>query len=384
MQCKKCSKEIPEGAPFCCWCGRAQSPKKQKTHRRARGSGSISKDPRNRKNPYVARSVPLVKGGRGTYIGSFSTIKEAQAAIEKYENGNFSALYNADVHKIYEMWSANHFKNVSESSAAGYKAAYNSIKELSGRKMRDVKTIDFQRCIDDQALNGASGSKLKKIKILCSQLCKFAMQNDVMDKNYAEFIVLPKEQKKEKIVFTQEEIDTLWQHADDKRVQVVLVLIYTGFRIGEIAALKPEDIHDGYMIGGEKTEAGKNRVVPFPPHIPEIKSFVLSWVSECQSETLLGMSARDLRKKQFYPCLAELGMISPAVKSPVTGKMEYKNPRLTPHSTRHTFASLSAAAGMPPEVLQKIIGHADYSTTADIYIHENVDKLIAGMSKIRR
>lgn len=384
MVCKKCGKDIPDGAPFCCWCGKPQIRQAEVKHRRARGTGSICKDSRNHKNPYVARAVPLVIGGRGTYIGSFPTKKEAQAALEKYESGRLSALYNADIHDIFKMWSANHFNNVSQSSAAGYKAAYNSIKELSKKKMRDIKTVDFQRCIDKQAEAGASTSKLNKIKILCSQICKYAMQNDIIDKNYAEFIVLPKAEKKEKSTFTNDEINTLWEHTDDKRVQMVLVMIYTGFRIGEIAALRPEDVYDKYMIGGEKTEAGKNRIVPFPQKIPEIKSFVTSWVADCHTDTLLGMSARDLRKKQFYPCLAELGMIAPAVKSKTTGKMEYKNPRLTPHSTRHTFASLSALAGMPPEILQKIIGHANYETTADIYVHKDIDALISGMELIRK
>ncbi len=60
------------------------------------------------------------------------------------------------------------------------------------------------------------------------------------------------------------------------------------------------------------------------------------------------------------------------------------NNHLTPHSTRHTFASLSAEAGMRPEALQKIIGHADYSTTAEVYIHKDISELIAEMSKLQK
>ena len=69
-------------------------------------------------------------------------------------------------------------------------------------------------------------------------------------------------------------------------------------------------------------------------------------------------------------------MIDPPVYNPKTRKQEYKNPRLTPHCCRHTFASRAAAAGMRPDDLQKIIGHADYATTADIYVHQNVDTLM--------
>ncbi|MBQ9898658.1 MAG: hypothetical protein IJM44_04280 [Ruminococcus sp.] len=49
-----------------------------------------------------------------------------------------------------------------------------------------------------------------------------------------------------------------------------------------------------------------------------------------------------------------------------------------------TFASLSAAAGVQPENLQKIIGHASFSTTAEVYIHQDVATLIDEMRKINK
>lgn len=383
MLCVKCKKDIPDGALFCCWCGRKQAPEQKRTRRRAHGMGTIRKDPRYA-SPWIAIAPPVIKGTNGAYVGAFKTRREAEQALEAYLNEKRPDLYNATLDKIYELWSSTHFDTLSDSGKQGYRAAYKSIAELSRCRMRDLKTADFQRCVDVQAEKGASRSKCEKIRQLCSQLCKYAMQNDIIDKNYAEFIKLPKAEKKEKQIFTAEDRAVLWQHTEDKRVQVILTMIYTGFRIGEICALKPSDIRNGYMIGGEKTEAGKNRVVPFPQSVPEIEHFVRSWLTACTAETILGVSAEYFRKYQFYPCLAELGLIAPPTKSPKTGKDMYINPRLTPHSTRHTFASLSATAGMPPEILQKIIGHADYATTADIYVHQDIAALSAGMSMIKR
>jgi integrase len=62
------------------------------------------------------------------------------------------------------------------------------------------------------------------------------------------------------------------------------------------------------------------------------------------------------------------------------GKTEV--PRLTPHKCRHTFASLRAAASLDTVAIQRIIGHADYSTTANIYTHINTNQLKKEIEKI--
>jgi site-specific recombinase XerD len=56
--------------------------------------------------------------------------------------------------------------------------------------------------------------------------------------------------------------------------------------------------------------------------------------------------------------------------------------RLVPHSCRHTFASMMAKAGADTLAIQRIIGHADYATTANIYTHESVEELKKAINKI--
>lgn len=43
------------------------------------------------------------------------------------------------------------------------------------------------------------------------------------------------------------------------------MLIYTGMRIGELFSLPLDDYHETYVVVGEKTEAGRNRVIPILP-----------------------------------------------------------------------------------------------------------------------
>lgn len=44
-------------------------------------------------------------------------------------------------------------------------------------------------------------------------------------------------------------------------------------------------------------------------------------------------------------------------------------PRVTPHGLRHSMASAAAAKGIDIKTTQQIMGHAHYTTTADIYTH---------------
>ena len=72
----------------------------------------------------------------------------------------------------------------------------------------------------------------------------------------------------------------------------------------------------------------------------------------------LKMTVDNYRRRYYYKILEQAGIR-----------------KLTPHSTRHTFASLMARAGVDTLSIQKIIGHSDYATTANIYTHININEL---------
>ncbi len=69
-------------------------------------------------------------------------------------------------------------------------------------------------------------------------------------------------------------------------------------------------------------------------------------------------TARLFREKCYYPALEKIG-VRP----------------LSPHCTRHTCATMLSAAGARPEDIQKILGHTDYDTTANTYIHQSINTL---------
>lgn len=380
MLCPKCHREITETALFCSFCGGKQTETAVR-FKRDHGTGTISIDRRNRSR-FIARGPSSPNDGRRKYLGSYSTFEKAEKALEEFIRKGCPDLFAATVGDIYSMWSQAHFKCIGKKTADSYRSTWKHFAPIENVRMADIRSAHIQMLVNEhESIGVASG-----IKTLAKALCRYAMENDILDKNYAEFVRLPKTEKAEKIIFTPEQIGRLWQHADDPNVQTILVMIYMGFRIGEMTGLTVDNIHlsEGYIIGGIKTTAGKDRMIPFPVNVPEIRDFVASFVQRAAPDgRLFPMTEHTFRAKIFYAALIKLGMVDAHIDE--KGAVVFHNKRhLTPHSTRHTFASLSVAAGMQPERLQKIIGHASYRTTADYYVHIDCSALISEMGKLTR
>lgn len=383
MICKKCKAAIPDGSLFCNICGKKQTStvRKSRTHKRATGTGTITKDSRNKTRPYIVRGPATATGAARVYIGAYPDMKTAQAALEEYMRFGRPELYRATLADIYELWASTHYSRIDDKTVKTYKSMWNRFEPIKNIKMADIKTAHFQQIVD----KATSKSSATIVRVIAGMLCKYAMENDIITKDYSQFIKLPKFEKTEKVIFTEEQIATLWQHSDDKRAQAILAMIYMGFRIGELLMITPADIHfdEGYVISGEKTDAGKKRVIPFPPSIPEISEFFRSWCEGVDEHALVWEQSIDrFRDNVFYACLMDLGLVE--AKIAPFGRYVFNGPHLTPHSARHTFGSLSAKAGMRPDTLQKIIGHANYSVTADIYIHKDAEELKAAMAALKK
>ena len=54
----------------------------------------------------------------------------------------------------------------------------------------------------------------------------------------------------------------------------------------------------------------------------------------------------------------------------------------TPHSLRHTFAIHGCETGIPPKVMQEILGHKSITMTLDIYSHVLPDKKAEEINKL--
>lgn len=93
--------------------------------------------------------------------------------------------------------------------------------------------------------------------------------------------------------------------------QIAVVLICTGMRINELLRLPAADVHlqDGYAIGGEKTVAGKGRVIPLPPPIHGIIAEWLSVGAPVLVASKAGTALDDSNvRRRFSKLMDELGI----------------------------------------------------------------------------
>lgn len=415
MRCKRCGKEIADTALYCEFCGKKQTataaPPKQKSRRR-RGTGQICKRANCPVTPYLARVV--APGGGYQRIGAFKTKTEAQKALQSYfENGRFSDRATWTLGDFYKEWLQSYnFKKLSSSAVTAYAARWRRLSALQGVKMSFLKTSDYQKIIDnavkfkkykirtkaeqakmslaelerykaliakpDEPL-GYSGRK--DVKELASALCRLAMQDDVIDKNYAEFCTIPPDTNSvQKINFTPEQVALLFENDNKLTAKLLLIYIYSGLRPSELLLLNKTDVNleKGVIVGGIKTDAGKNRVVPIHSAIKGYLTYLVNLSPNNKAlVTFKGerVTYDHFLKNMFYPLLDELNI-------------PYKDDKgrniLTPHRSRHTFVANAVGAGIAPEALQAIVGHTKYETTVDIYADRLADEyLIEEMKKYK-
>ena len=126
-------------------------------------------------------------------------------------------------------------------------------------------TYDFQKIIDKLIDGGSSFSKVSKIKSTVKQLYDVAIENKLLHVNYAQFLDVSKAEEDKVYPFPEEDIEILFRNDRDRIAKASLILAYTGFRIGEFLSLdkfKNIDLKKCCIIGGSKTDAGKDRIVP--------------------------------------------------------------------------------------------------------------------------
>ncbi len=345
------------------------------------GFGTVYKLSGKRRKPYIAQKTRgwEINEETGktkqlyTVVGYYETRKEALTALAEF-NAN---PYDVNVSKItfenvYERWSSEHFPTVSDSNVKGYKAAWLLCHKIATMRFVDVKLDHLQMIVDE---SGKNTPTLKKLKILLGLMYKYAVIHEIIPKerNMVEYVNIKNAGNPnayDRKPFSKAEVKRLWDVKDTNiYYTVILILIYSGCRIGELLDLKKENVNleeRYFKIIESKTEAG----IRTAPIAEKIYPFFEYWYYLNDCEYLLSTSEgehflyRNYYDSYWKPLIEVLGMTH------------------RPHDTRHTCISMLTVAGVSDKIIKKIVGHKGQSVTEVVYTHFEIEELLDAINKI--
>ena len=211
-----------------------------------------------------------------------------------------------------------------------------------------------------------------------SMVLKWAVETDRLVRNPAERLPLPRPVRSKHVYLTHADVEALACAAGRSRV-LILTLAYTGLRFGEVAALTVGSVDlDGRRLRVTQAWAGQNTGTPYlaepktherrkvglPPFlVEELRVLVTgrepgAWLFTSPYGSALNLP--NWRRREFDTAVRRAGL-------EVRG--------LTPHSLRHTAASLAIAAGADVKVVQTMLGHKDAAMTLNTYAGLFPDRL---------
>ena len=348
MNCLFCKKEIPEGSRFCNHCGRKQE---RSGHRMPNGSGTVYK----RGQTYTAQVQRWSGGSRVSLSkGGYKTKREAYAAVPALLDK--VRLHQTDRIGFCDLWEkvkqTERYKNLSEDKKKAWAYAYKKCASLNA--VKDLREVRYEHL--QSIVTGLTYYPAKDVKTVLGAMYQLAEKMDLCDKNYAAMIELPRnETQKEKEVFTNEEIQKIW-NCSDPFADYILIMLYCGLRPVEMRNLNAEDVHleEKYLTGGRKTELAKKMWIVIPDVIIHLFENFTPWT--------LGKNAFEAR---FAKTLKAAGI----------------DRALTAGCCRHTFVTNLTLVEDSTAMIQKAARHTKYQTTLN-YTHipikdvrETVNKL---------
>ena len=252
----------------------------------------------------------------------------------------------------------------------------------------------IQAFVDDMAKNGKNmktGKPLSRKSIVhhlnfLSDVFNYALRFDMIDSNPCNHIFVPKGEKKEKEIYTVEEMKQLFklvnQYAPQKYKAFLTLAVYSGFRNGELMGLEWKDVDwennvisvrrtSNYTVtDGNYTDTPKTKSSIRSLKLPQQVFDVLSELRESQLKNKENLGTKWIDSDRLF--VTEIG--KPLHRgSPYKWQREFTERHgmrfCDIHSLRHFNATVLINAGVDTATVSSALGHSNISTTTNIYFH---------------
>ena len=386
ITCPECGLPASDKALACPHCGYPlkdppkEYKRKPKRKRLPNGFGQISEiKNRNLARPFRAcvtvgyneQGRPITKNLKP--CAYFETYNEAYAALVRYAASPYDLTKRTTMQDLYAAWAPKKFESLgSQSRVNQIRSAWTHCTSLYDVQVCAIRPRHIKQCID-----GCGTASVKSnVKILLNMMLDYAVEYEIVDRNYARAVSLEKKvtenlktAQKEHIPFTDEEMVILWDNLGKyPEIDMLLIQCYSGWRPQELLTLecKNIDLEAGSMTGGMKTEAGKNRIVPIHPAILEL---IKARYNPANRFLFGGDKTMSMRTylRHFEQLVKALGL----------------NPNHRPHDGRKHFVTMAKKYNVDEYAIKYIVGHTIHDLTERVYTARNFSWLKAEICKIQ-
>ena len=331
---------------------------------------------------YVYRYTDTSGKRVSLYAGTLSELREKEESASRARILGYASSDTRTVSDIVRDYLDTE-RSVRPHTLATYKTVCNHVDSNDIGKMRitDVRTSHARAYILSFFDNGFSASEARLNRTVLHNAFQRAVEDDILLKNPFLFrVVDTNDNAKKREALTHEEQEAfLSAFTDEKWLDLAVVLLHTGVRISEALAIRESDIDfKRKMLRIERQVVRRNgEVLLMPPKsksgerdIPIDDAAVLAL-----KRSLKRKNERNTQRfvfasstgEPFYPASVSDAFLSCVRRYNETHAKQL--PHITPHVLRHTFCTNMCAAGMNVKILQYVMGHADSTTTLNVYTH---------------
>lgn len=325
--------------------------------------------------------------------------KEAEKEALRFEDSvkrGMATLGNTRIEEFSKIWLAKHVHpNLKRKTASEYEKRLERINQALGhKKLRDLRTKhlnEFYLNLQEDGMHKRTGGKLSSETVrtyhrIVSSLLGYAVSEELILFNPAQNATLPRQDKKEAPHLDETESRRLLELLHDEPIKYRTMITFdllSGLRRGELLGLRWQDVDfESETIRIVQTlqyVSGHGLITDTPKNKTSIRELKLS-----RTAFVLLREYKDWQDKQREICGDYWKNTGNLVFTGDDGTIVHPDgltkwfsafikrtelPHVSIHSLRHTYASLMIADGTPLVVVSKRLGHAQVSTTANIYAH---------------
>lgn len=334
-------------------------------------------------------AIRTINGKRVAFRGK--TEREVERKMREYKEKEERGKMFAEV---ADEWLVAREDELSQATRVHYDISVRSAKDFFDTPIKQIAPLDVKRYISHLAKQGYTSGTVKLKLSALKQIFSYAVIEGYIDISPAVELRIPKGLPNGKRnALTEEQEEIVKRSGIEKTATFWLfpyLLLYTGLRRGEAAALTYADIDRknmvihvnkklNYAYGGKpklenflKSKNGMRDVPLLPPLANALPKNAIGLVFPSESGEYMTDSQIKWRW-QRYCC--EVGLVDDSGD-------ELKYP-ITPHCLRHSFATICYEAGLDPRAAAQFLGD-DVKTLEAVYTHLRDGKKMSAAEKLIR